>query len=204
MAWAPVFWNTYLRPNHREIFKRAAGVVVTVTMLLVVIFSGIASFVTAALAGSAYLSAVNIVRILSVAAGAQLVIQAVGIGPEITKRTVLNTLSYGVGFLATLALLVVLVPLWGADGAAWAVLAGSLMTLLTFWWASERTYYVGFDKTLIVGALALTTAVVALQTKSASVPQTALLSVVACLALVLLHVRRGVEVTDSAHETGEC
>ena len=153
MAWPPFFWETFENPKHKEIYRSLFKQVTLATLFLVVLFSCFSKELLAIFVPPNYWQVNSIMGCLALAMGLNIIVQLVSPGPDIAKKTYLNTVIYCISTVVSLGFLFLLTPRIGLVGVAVAQLLGVLTTIMLFWYVSEKLYFIGFDVSFFVELL---------------------------------------------------
>jgi len=147
MAWAPFFFETLDKnANHREIFIRVNKIVTFAIFFLITVFSLFSNEIISIIAYQSYSKAGNLIGILSLSIGLNIIVQTIGMGPAIVKKTIYNTFIYFFSVMINIVFLFILVPHIGLIGVPYSLVLGSLTLFIGSWIISERLYYIGFSK----------------------------------------------------------
>lgn len=160
MAWPPYLWEQFEKHDHTNSFRKTALFVSMGTLAMVVLFSCLSYPLTEVMTTKEYSNAATLIPILAFAFGFPIITQVVAIGPDITKRTIYNSIIFFIGFGINLASLFMLVPLIGLLGVPISLFLSNLVTMVCFWCVTERMYPIGFQvRPVIVGILITTVAI---------------------------------------------
>ena len=162
MAWGPFMWENFEKHGHKETYQRIMKVVsigIFSIVVLVALFSG---EVLSLLTTQEYASAAPLIGILGFSIGLTIVVQTIGLGAGITKRTEFNTLIYSVSAGVNIACLFILVPAIGLIAAPLCLLISTTVLIVLAWWNSESLYYIGFSKMFFGAAYMVTLFAVAI------------------------------------------
>ena len=162
MAWGPFMWENFERPDHREIYQKVMKIVSIGVFSLVVLVALFGSEVLSLLTTQEYSSAAPLIGILGFSIGLTIVVQTIGLGAGITKRTEFNTLIYSVSVGVNIACLFILVPTIGLIAAPLCLLISTTVLIVLAWWNSESLYYIGFSKMFFGAAYMVTLFAVAI------------------------------------------
>jgi len=165
MAWLPFMWENFERPDHRDIYKRIMKIVTIGVFLAIVAFSLFGKEALTLVATSDYVKASPLIGMLAFAIGLTIVVQTIGLGAGITKRTEYNTLIYFTGVGMNVGSLLILVPEMGLIAVPLSFLFSTTVTVALTWLNSEKLYYIGFSKSYFIMAYALTLAPVIIAAK---------------------------------------
>lgn len=146
MAWEPFVYANLKRKDHKKQFVRIYKMI---TMLLCLFVCGISLFADEILfiiTTEEYYAAANIVRILAISAALEVMLDVVGIGPRIVRKTIYDSITHISGAVLSVLLMLFLTPLYGMIGAAVALGIGSGASLLLGWHYTEKSYPIGYPK----------------------------------------------------------
>jgi O-antigen/teichoic acid export membrane protein len=152
-AWAPFYFATMRDPDARRVFSLVTTYGLAVLVLLVAGLSAVATDVVRLMTRPEFYPAARVVPWIGLGVLFQGVYLLTSIGLNITKQTALYPVATAAAAGASVAANLVLVPRFGAVGAAWsnalayAVLAGVAMRL------SQRRYPIRYewDRILRIG-----------------------------------------------------
>lgn len=152
-AWAPFYFATMREPDAKRVFSLVTTYGLAVLVLLVAGLSAVANDVVRLMTRPEFYPAARIVPWIALGVLFQGVYLLTSIGLNITKQTALYPVATTAAAGASVAANLVLVPRFGAQGAAWsyalayAVLAGVAMRL------SQRHYPIHYewDRILRIG-----------------------------------------------------
>lgn len=139
-AFVPFLFQAGKRPNGPAVIGQVVRLFAVASLWCALAVSVVGPELLRVLAGSAFVSAANIVP--WVAAGTVMVglTTAFSAGILLRDRTYLGAVSYGVAAAFNIALNLVLIPMYGALGAAVATLLADSLLALVFVAISERLY----------------------------------------------------------------
>jgi O-antigen/teichoic acid export membrane protein len=149
-AWAPFYFATMREPDARRVFSLVTTYGLAVLVLLVAGLSAVATDIVRLMTRPEFYPAARVVPWIGVGVLFQGVYLLTSIGLNITKQTALYPVATAAAAAASVAANLVLVPRFGAVGAAWsnavayAVLAGVAMRL------SQRHYPIRYEWDRIV------------------------------------------------------
>jgi O-antigen/teichoic acid export membrane protein len=146
MAWGPFMWENFERTDHREVYKRAMKSVTLAVFSLVSLIAVFGKEVVSLLAPAEYMSAGRMVGLIGFSMALTVVVQTIGLGAGITKKTEYNTLINFVSVGVNIAGLFVLVPRVGLLGVPISLLLSQTVLVALTWWNSEKLYFIGFPK----------------------------------------------------------
>lgn len=146
MAWGPLLWETIGNLRHRETLKEIAKLVTYIIFSIVIIAAFFSKDALYFLTTKEYYKAAPLIGILCFSLGLTIMVQTIGLGPSIVKKTIYNTIIYFMSISVNVASLFVFVPAFGIIGVAFSLFLSSFSLYVLAWYNSERLYYIGFDK----------------------------------------------------------
>jgi O-antigen/teichoic acid export membrane protein len=144
-AWAPFYFGEMTEPDAKVTFRAVTTYGVAVLALMVAGLSALALDLVRLMTTPQYYGAASVVPWIGLGVALQGWYLLTSIGLNITKRTMYYPVATGLAAVASVGLSLLLVPRYGAIGAAWsntmayAVLAGTAMAF------SQRVYPVSYD-----------------------------------------------------------
>ncbi|MDZ7267429.1 MAG: oligosaccharide flippase family protein [candidate division KSB1 bacterium] len=161
-AWVPFFMNTAADAGARAVFAR----VLTYFMFVcAVIFLAMSFFLEAIvrlrlgafhLFGEAYWSGMFIVPIVMLAYWLYGVAQNFLAGITLQEKTAYFPLITGTSLLVNAGANLLLIPLFGMAGAAWATVAAYAIMALLSWVISQRLYFIAYECSRLVKIVVVT------------------------------------------------
>ena len=163
MAWFPVFWETYKKPESQLQCQRVFQTLSVVIFSVVVVFTLAAPVLLALIAPPSYGGAYHLLGLMAMAAGLRTIAQPLSVGPDVANKMLYNTLIVCTSAILNLLLLLTLVPTLGLLGAVISQLLTALAVLTGFWIVTERLHPTGFPRlTFMIGfSIAIGTSVCA-------------------------------------------
>ncbi|ABI68045.1 hypothetical protein Swol_0722 [Syntrophomonas wolfei subsp. wolfei str. Goettingen G311] len=150
MAWDPLAISIYKTDNAKEIYVKAFEAYGTVVVLGVALIGFFSKEILTILTTPEYYGASLLTSVLVLQFLAQGFTNIVGIGISIEKKT--HILSYAM-ILALLILLIcsyILIPIFGAMGAAWANVMGAWTAFVIVYLFAQRFYPVNYQIRLLL------------------------------------------------------
>ena len=144
-AWAPFYFREMKEPDARQTFRTLSTYVFAVLGLLVAGLAAVAHDLVRLMTAPRFWGAADVVPWIGLGVGLQGIYLVTSIGLNITKRTAYYPVATGAATVAAIAANLVLVPRYGAMGAAWSnvmaygVLAAVGMAL------SQRFYPIAYE-----------------------------------------------------------
>jgi O-antigen/teichoic acid export membrane protein len=141
LAWVPFAMSIMNRADAKSIYVKVMYVVVSVFSLIVIVVALGARLFLGFYAGSTYAAAGTTAALLVLATCiGQGFGWFMGLGLVIKERPIYISLAQIATLIANTGLNLWLIPLWGADGAALAMLGASIIQVLVIGYVSNRFY----------------------------------------------------------------
>jgi O-antigen/teichoic acid export membrane protein len=144
-AWAPFYYATALQPDARDVFRKMTTYGLAVLTLLVAGTTAVAHDVVLVMLNERYLSAAPILPIIAVGMGCQGIYLLTSIGLNLTNRTEFYPVSTFAAAAVGLGLGVLLMPQYGATGAAVAYLLSYLTQASVAFVLARHFYHVPYE-----------------------------------------------------------
>jgi O-antigen/teichoic acid export membrane protein len=144
MAWGPLSLSIYKNDNAADVYNKVLFYYVLVLSLFVFTLALYAKPIALLLASQKYAGAELLVLPLAFGVFFESVGALGGIGVDLAKKTYLNLLSYGIGIMAGLGVIIVFVKPFGVMGIAYGILTSQVIRaafLITF---AHRVYPLRF------------------------------------------------------------
>ncbi len=144
-AWAPFYYATSRRAEAREVFAKMATYGVAVLTLLVAVTIALAHDAILVMLTPEYLGAARVIPYVAVGMALQGVYLLTSIGLNLTSRTEYYPVGTFAALVVGLGSGLILMPLWGIEGAAIAfLLSTATQTIVSFQFA-QRFYPVSYE-----------------------------------------------------------
>jgi len=144
-AWAPFYYATAKQPDAREVFRKMTTYGIAVLVLLVAGTTAIARDVVLIMLTPDYLGAIPVVPIIALGFAFQGVYLLTSIGLNLTSRTEFYPMTTIAAAIVGLSSGLVLMPRYGAIGAATAFLLSFATQAALGWWFARRVYPVPYE-----------------------------------------------------------
>jgi O-antigen/teichoic acid export membrane protein len=146
MAWEPFMYENLKENEHRQIYVRIYKFMILCSCISVILITLFSKELLMLLTTENYFSVYPLIGFLSIHIVITIFVHIVEIGPKITKKTFLNSLSSITGIFVNLILMFILIPKFGFMGAGYSLCIGSLVTFVLSWYFTSRVYPIEFPK----------------------------------------------------------
>ncbi len=153
-AWAPFYYATARQPDATTVLSKMTTYGFAVLVLLVAGTIAIANDLVHVMLSADYVGAAPIVRLIAIGLGFQGVYLLTSIGLNITKATRYYPVATFAAATVGLTAGVVLMPRWGAQGAAWAFVLSFITQAAVAYGFSRRAYPIAYEWSRLVRVLA--------------------------------------------------
>lgn len=153
-AWAPFYYATSREPDARRVFTTVTTYGITVLALLTAGLSAIAADLLHVMTGGRFVDAAPVVPWISIGVFFYGVYLLTSIGLNITSHTKYYPVSTLIGAVVNVGLNLLLIPIYGMLGAAWANSASYAVQSGIAYHFSQRFYPVAHEKGRIARAIA--------------------------------------------------
>lgn len=144
-AWAPFYYATARQPDAKDVFRKITTYGVAVLALLVAGTTAVARDVILVMLKPEYLAAAPILPLVALGMACQGVYLLTSIGLNLTSRTELYPVATFSAAITALAAGLVLMPLYGAMGAAVAYLFAYLVQAAVAFSLAQRVYPLTYE-----------------------------------------------------------
>ena len=143
MTWAPFLYENIKKDNYKSLLKRIFVLSsLTIFSIVLIVWMLLAKFIHV-FVDESYMGTLFISMILVLDFGLKSIVQLLLVAPVILKKTVYNSIITLIGLTAYVIALIVMIPMFGLNGAALSSLVSTLVILVFSWIITERLYYVG-------------------------------------------------------------
>jgi O-antigen/teichoic acid export membrane protein len=198
-AWGPFCYATYRDPGAAGVYSRVLALLAAMLAVVAFTLSALAEPIIRLVASPAYVSAAPIVVPIVFGLAAEGCSWILGIGIDLSKRTMLSVGSYGLGLAVSAAAAWLLVGPYGLLGVAAGISAGRVAQAIAYSWLGQRAYplAVRWRRPVAVLVTALALAVVAVGAQPGSTGALVALRLGA-LVVLLAVVATGIDAADRA------
>ena len=144
MAWGPLSLSIYKNENAAEVYNKVLFYYVLGLSLFVYALAVYAKPISLLLASKKYAGAEFLVLPLGFGIFFESVGALAGIGVDLSKKTYLNLLSYGIGFLAGVGTIIILIKPYGVMGIAYGILVSQLTRTVSVGFFARKVYPLNF------------------------------------------------------------
>jgi len=144
-AWTPFAYDSLRRGDAPSLFARMATYAFTVLAISMVALSGLAAPLMDLMLPADYRGVAPLVPILALAMGVQTMRSLPSTSLNIAKKTNVYPTVTAVGAGVSVAMYFLLIPRYGARGAAFALLASQILTTALMIYLSQRAYRIPYE-----------------------------------------------------------
>ena len=144
-AWTPFAYDSLRRGDAPSLFARMATYAFTVLAISMVALSGLAAPLMDLMLPSDYRGVAPLVPILALAMGVQTMRSLPSTSLNIAKKTNVYPTVTAVGAGVSVVMYFLLIPRYGARGAAFALLASQILTTTLMIYLSQRAYHIPYE-----------------------------------------------------------
>jgi O-antigen/teichoic acid export membrane protein len=144
-AWAPFYFETMKQPDAKQTFRLVTTYGIGVLVLLEAGLAAIASDIVRLMTTSRFHGAAVVIPWIGLGVVFQGVYLLTSIGLNITKSTKYYPVATAIAAGTSIAANMVLVPMYGALGAAWANAIAYVVLAAVAMWLSQRVYPIGYE-----------------------------------------------------------
>jgi len=144
MTWGPFLWEKITQDNHKLILKKIPMLLLSVLLLGVLLISVWSKEITLLVSTSDFIEASKYIGYISLSFVIIIVLQTIGLGPLIIKKTKYNSYIALLSALSNILLLYILTPMLGLLGVVLSLLITNLIRFIISYIISEKLYYIGF------------------------------------------------------------
>ena len=157
-AWTPFAYDSLQRGDAATLFARMATYAFTVLALSMVVLSGLTAPLMDLMLPAEYRGVAPLVPILALAMGVQTMRSLPSTSLNIAKKTSVYPTVTAVGAAVSIVMYLLLIPRFGARGAAFALLISQILTSALMIYLAQRAYRIPYEigrlvKVSAVGAL---------------------------------------------------
>lgn len=147
MAWTPFYLKEIKSANHKELFSSVLNKLLLFFAIGMVLFHYIKIPLSRVLfSNDEFYLANEFISPLAFCIVLTTLVQIVGMGPIIAKKTIYNTYNFLVSISVFFISFFTLVPLYGVHGAVFSQLLSSITLLVVSWYNSNKLYPINFNK----------------------------------------------------------
>jgi len=149
-AWTPFFYEQLTKKRHKEEFIKIYKFLLMLIFLLVITITIFAKPVILILSTKQYLIAYKLVGLICIVRALDFLKNIIGIGPQVSRKTIFMTISSIAGMAVNIISLFFLLPIYGVFGAPISLLFGGICTFILSWVFSFSLYPIAFPKRLTI------------------------------------------------------
>lgn len=147
VAWAPFYFGLMKEPNAKAVYSRVTTYGLAVLIFLTAGLSAVADDLVRLVTTPAFYPASTVIPWIAIGVTLQGMYLLTSIGLNITKRTIYYPISTGLAAITSLGANLLLIPRFGALGAAWANVLAYAVLAGTALWFSQRFYPIRLEWT---------------------------------------------------------
>lgn len=145
MTWSPFFWKNFGKTNNIENLRTIYLVIISMIFSVLFVFIIFSHDIFKVFTPSEYWEGTIIVGLLALSNVVFSIINIVGMGPDIVKKTHLISLFNGLAFLLNIILVLNYIDAFGLIVVPVSLLISNCILLLLLWFKSEKLYYIGYS-----------------------------------------------------------
>jgi O-antigen/teichoic acid export membrane protein len=145
MSWPPFFWKYFHETNHREIFKKVFSRILLGVFVCFWLYALFAKEIFQLVTPKTFWSAGELLGVIGISNLLFMITNVVGMGPDISKKTHFNIYFSLVALFANLSTLYFTLHIFGLLAVPLSVLVSNAVLLTSFWYFSEKVYYIGYS-----------------------------------------------------------
>jgi O-antigen/teichoic acid export membrane protein len=146
MAWTPFYLKEIKKENHKTLFVSIFNKLLLFFAFGMIVFHFVKIPLSNLLfSNDEYLKANEFISPLAFAVIISTLVQVVGMGTIIAKKTIYNTYNFLISLSAFFIAFFILVPMYGIMGAVYSQLISSIMLLASSWYNSYKLYPINFS-----------------------------------------------------------
>lgn len=159
MAWPPFFWRHFYEDNHREMFQKVFRRILIGVFSCLWVFILFSKEVLELVTPESFWSASNLLGVIGLSNVMFVIVNFVGMGPDIVMKTSFNVLFSLFALLTNIISMYFLLPILGLYAVPLSVLFANVILLSFFWIFSEKVYYIGYSYRLFALYLIISIAI---------------------------------------------
>lgn len=146
MAWTPFYLEEIKKKNHKHTFKKVYELALLVFGIAVILFHFIKKPLAQLLFSKViFYEAVPYISLLAFSFVITILVQIIGTGPVITKKTIYNTYNFIFSLSLFFIAFFILTPIYGIYGVVYSQVIGSLALFTVSWYNSNKLYPIKFS-----------------------------------------------------------
>jgi len=154
LAWPAVAFGISKDEGHEHTYARVLTYLLLVLMLVVLAFVGVSKSLLPIVIGQKYEPACRVVPIIAAAYALNALVYCVSPGIHVGGRTKALSVVGIVAAVSNIALCLVLIPLYGMMGAAWATVIAYAVSLAGATWLGQQSHPVRYERARIARIVA--------------------------------------------------
>ena len=147
MAWTPFYLKELEKKDHKQLFISIFNKVLLVFGLGMIIFHYVKIPLSKLLfSNSSFYEANSYISPLAFCVVITILVQIVGMGPIIMKKTIYNTYNFLISISVFFIAFFILTPQFGINGVVFSQILSSIALLISSWYYSNKLYPINFNK----------------------------------------------------------
>ncbi len=147
IAWTPFYLGELNKEGHKELFAKVYNYVLCFSGLALLGFFLLDRLIISLLVSqNEFLEASKYALPLAFSIVLVWLVQVVGIGPIVAKKTIYNTYNFFISLLVFFALFFILTPSMGINGVVISQIGSALTLFMVSWYNSNKLYFINFNK----------------------------------------------------------
>ena len=146
MAWTPFYLEELKKQDHKKTFVKVYELALLVFGGVIILFHFIKEPLAKILFSKvAFYDAIPFISLLAFSFIITILVQIIGVGPIITKKTIYNTYNFGCSLVLFFTAFFILTPIYGIYGVVYSQIIGSLTLFVVSWYNSNKLYPIKFS-----------------------------------------------------------